>query len=572
MLTGIDPTWLVGGAQRRISLAAMDRVEIIWQCQPPGVRDAIGQNYPFRVEIIDRDLPDAAREGTIEILPVGFVELTLDPQRQQLPKGGKWLPDWKSKSAIANVSFKNDSNLYQQVEVQLQGKDADKCTYNCSPPAANLTLGATTNIELEIASNRPWLGIGKTLFLEAKGILSDRRLGSTDPATQSLEVRVLPRIPLWLQLAAIALLASIIGWLLKSGTPGHTDVVNSVRFSGDGDTAVSGSNDGTIRRWEVNGDRLDPHRRLAGGILASPNRATNSLRFMPEDSNRVAAGLENGIVTVLDVTTAAKIYDLEDANAQSDDRVFDLVFTQDSRNLFIGHGSGKVRVWNIPPRGSQNPPSIGNLIDLHQLGQSGFQVYTLAVSPDSQTLAIGGNFKRFILWDDWDKKSAQDRSPTIAVQKLEKLDPKLSAGTSDYVWGLAFAPKAPKVLATGDSDGYITIWNLSQCQPEKPPLPATGIRELNCQERGKIDRWQAGQQAIRTIAFNEDGKLLASAGDDGNIIVWSLTPEYKHDPLTQVNVDRSDRKINSIDLKTTNKGIEIISGGQDSHVQLHRMK
>ncbi len=566
-LTGIEPSWLIGGAERRVALDAATQVEIIWQCQPPSAIAALSQNYPFSVEAIDRELPDTDRQGTLEILPVGFIELKIDPQRQYLPTSGKWLPKWKSSTAPVSVLFKNGSNLRQQVEVLLQGKDEHNCRYNSLPPTANLDLGTTATIALEIASNRPWLGMGKTLALEVKGVLSDRRLGSTDPATQSLEVRVLPRIPFWMQLAAIALLAAIIGWLLKPGVSAHTDIVNSVRFSGDADTVVSGSNDGTIRRWQVRGDKLAPHSSLPRGILAAPDRGINILRLMPEDNNRVAAGLENGVVEILNIPTATKIFKLE----VGADRVFDLMFTQDSKHLFVGHGSGKVRVWNIPALNSSVPPVPINLLDLARLGQTNFQVYALALSPDRRTLVIGGNFKRFILWDDWEQKFSKEKPPQIAVQKLEKLDSKLSAGTSDYLWALAFAPKSPKILATGDSDGYITMWDLSKCQQEKSPMPNAGIKELNCQERGVIDRWQAGQKAIRSIVFSEDGKLLVSAGDDGKIVAWSLNAESKHDLQRRSIVYDSDRKINTIDLKTTNRGIEIVSGGQDFQVKLHRI-
>lgn len=568
-LQGIEPEWLVGGAERRLSLDGNTQVEVSFQCQPPSVLQAPSRNYPFQIEVIGQNLADANLNGILEVLPVGFVELKIDPNRRQLPQGGHWLPNWKTKSTTFGVSFKNGSNVHQQVHPILQGKDAQKCTADSLPPSASLDLGATTQVDLEIASNRPWVGIGKTLALEVKGVLSDSRLGSTDPATQSVEVRVLPLIPIWMQLGAIAMLVAIFGWLFKPSAGAHTDFVNTVRFSGDADTIVSGSNDGTIRRWQVFGDKVQPHERQRG-VLANLDRATNVLRFMPENNNRVAAGLENGAVELFDVKTATKIDKLIDPQ-WAGDRVFDLTFTPDSKYLFVGHGSGKVRVWNNPLLGGKLQPVAANLLDLTKLGQTSFEVHSLALSPDRQTLAIGGNFKRFILWD-WTKAQGKPPTQSILVQKLEKLDSKLSAGRDDNIWDLAFAPKAPNILATADSDGYVTMWDLARCQSEKQPVTVTPVTELDCQANGIIDRWQASPKAIRSIAFSEDGRLLVSAGDEGKIVVWSLDPDYKRDPQGRSTVYDSNQKINSIDLKTTNRGVEIVSGSQDFQVRLHHLK
>lgn len=53
----------------------------------------------FRSEATAAMLPQPQIEGILEILPVGFVELTARPQKQTIPLNGGWLPDWKSDSA-----------------------------------------------------------------------------------------------------------------------------------------------------------------------------------------------------------------------------------------------------------------------------------------------------------------------------------------------------------------------------------------------------------------------------------------------------------------------------------------
>ena len=559
--TGVDPSWLVGSAERRLSLDPGGLAEATFQCQPPSVVQAPSQNYPFTIDFT-----------TIE-------------KHLKIPSKSAWLPDWKSDTASFELLFKNASNLNQQINVQVQGRDWRKCSFKKLPEIANLHLGETSKVILDVKTKRPWVGIGKTLLLEAKSELSDQRLGSTDPATQTLEVKTLPIIPLWLQLAAIALLAALLALILQPRDVMHTRSVNSVRFSGIGLSVVSGSDDCTLRLWRIGADSLDPDDtvRYAGqpvacdqpqqpkGLMAITDDAVQVLRFMPLQNDRAAVGLDNGVIELRDVPSGAKIsqlQDLKDPKAKGD-RVFDLAFTSNSLNLFSGYGSGKVRVWSRPAPNSDFLPEP-QVIDVQStLKLSGFQVRALNLSPDAKTLVIAGNFKRFILWQ-WNPIQSGKQFPGLSVQSLEKLDPLV--GHEDYIWGLAFVPNsAEKILATSDSAGFITIWNLNQCQTIKNPNPLEKVNELNC---SPLDRWPASKTSVRSLAFSDDGGLLVSGGDDGRVIVWYLTPEHKLDKTKAAEgktIYQSSKKINSIDLKT-NQGTMIVSGSEDFQVKLHRIK
>lgn len=589
--TGIDPSWLASSAERRLSLDPGGLAEATFQCQPPSVVQAPSQNYPFTIEAVSNNGYPTNAEGNIEVLPVGFIDFNITQKHLKIPGKSAWLPDWKSDTASFELLFKNASNINQEINVQMQGRDWRKCSFKKLPDVANLHLGETSKVILDVKTKRPWIGIGKTLLLEAKSELSDQRLGSTDPATQTLEVETQPIIPLWLQLAAIALLAILLALILRPTEVMHTGSVNSVRFNGNGLSVVSGSVDCTLRLWQVDVNSLEPDDRVTyttgqpvacekpqqpKGLMANTDKPVVVLRFIPLQNNGVAVGLDTGVIQLIEVPSGKNIKELQDHNDPNGrgDRVFDLAFTPDSLNLFSGYGSGKLRVWSRIAPNSDFLAQPKKVINLKSKFGTDFQARALALTPDGKTLVIAGNFNRFILWQ-WDRSQSDKEPPDLSVQ-----NPNKGVGGDDFIWGLAFDPKSDKILATSDSTGMITIWNLDQCQTIKNPNPQVQINQLNC---SPIDTWQASKTSVpgvalpvRTLAFSDskNSNLLVSGGDDGRVVVWYLTPEHKLDKKKGVEgktIYRSSKKINSIDLKT-NQETMIVSGGEDFQVKLYSIK
>jgi len=584
---GVDSSWLIGNAERRFSLDPGGYTEVSFPCQPPSVVQSRSQNYPFTIEAISNNGYPASVAGNLEVLPVGFVEFSTTKNHQKIPSQSRWLPNWKSDTATFELIFKNASNLYQEINIQIHGRDWRKCSCKTVPETANLNLGQTSTVLLNVKTKRPWVGIAKTLLLEARAELFDQRLGSTDPATQTLELQILPIIPLWLQIIVLAMIALFLALLLRREPIMHTRSVNSVAFSGDSLSVLSGSDDCTLRLWSINSNSLEPininysgqpvacgKQQKPNGLLAITDDAIEVSRFMPVENNRVAVGLDNGVIELRDVPTGRrrdKLQDQQDTKAKGD-RVFDLAFTKNSLSLFSGYGSGKVRLWSRLSVNSdfQAQPQV---IDLEsKLNLSSFQVRALTLSPDDKTLVVAGNFKRFLFWQ-WNSSKLDNNLQSLSVQTLAKLDE--STGANDYIWAVAFVPNSQKkILATSDSAGFITIWNLNQCQTVKNDSFQKEIVEVNCPS---LDRWQeVSKMSVRSLVFSENGRLLVSGGDDGKVIVWYLTSEYKRDKTkapTGTTIYQSSKKINSVDLKTINNQENmIVSGGEDFKVKLDRIK
>ncbi|MBE9010666.1 hypothetical protein IQ250_10645, partial [Pseudanabaenaceae cyanobacterium LEGE 13415] len=310
-LTELDPAWIVGSAERRVEIGAGQSSEVMFQCQPPSAQQAPSQDYPFTIAATTRDGTSATGNGIVEVLPIGFVQFEAKPQEQKLPASGGWLPDWRSRFALFELVLKNTSNLRQQASIELRGNDCQQCEFQLDSTPTKLPLGEATPIFLKVKPKRPWIGRVKLLQFEAKAWLSDSRLGSADPATHRLLLKVFPIVPLWLLLALLAAIASLIMLLLQPPAITHLASVNAVLFSGTSGLVplvLSGSDDCTIRSWTVQETTLQARGKLtqgnpneacsdrkpnsSSGLLAMTGKPVRTLALIPANNQLLFAGLQ----------------------------------------------------------------------------------------------------------------------------------------------------------------------------------------------------------------------------------------------------------------------------------------
>ncbi|QBM86062.1 chromatin assembly factor 1 subunit B [Metschnikowia aff. pulcherrima] len=96
-------------------------------------------------------------------------------------------------------------------------------------------------------------------------------------------------------------------------------------------------------------------------------------------------------------------------------------------------------------------------------------------------------------------------STTIAIhwhddgQPIYSLDYQVSQGES-------------RRLATAGGDNNVRIWKVTNIDPKEPLKPSVEY----------LSTLRKHSQAVNTVRFNSSGEFLASAGDDGNLIIWSL--------------------------------------------------
>lgn len=576
-LNGLDLSWFPKGRERDLRLAGGGKIREVLECQIPNLLTlAESKNYAFTIEASQLDTAAVAVDGLIRVLPRGYVNFNCKKAITSLAEAellnkNRWL-FWQQRFANQQFSLEldNHSNLCQETTFKIcdlealykktlqfpfwlklwhkikspsQENSSEKeakeipngsLTWEMFPEQANLSLNVPTIFNLKVQQKRPWFGWTKLKYIQAQAVTSDDRVEVRND-TQTLELAVPPILPVWLQLVLL-LLGFSIGWMLLSKSywleRQHSQPVNSVRLSGLAKEVISGSSDQTIRRWLVQDHDLRPL-----GVLVHADKAVRVLRYRPVNNDQIAIGFENGEIQLLNLLSDAVPVPLS-SNKQKDDRVFDLVYTKDSRSLFSGHGSGMVWQWNI-----QDGVLLNQRIKRSQ--KVGFAVNSLAlVGPDESHVAIAGRFNQLTLWN-------------LKTNQLQPLKNYGVGSQENYITSIATSEKKPYMMATADNQGSIKTWDLRSCL----------TRKNDCE---LIEEWVPDKQAVRSVAFSPDGCYLASAGDNGKAILWSLNSKGDRIGDGQV-LYQSSQPLKTIDINRDRDQILITSAGDDHQVRLHRV-
>ena len=372
----------------------------------------------------------------------------------------------------------------------------------------------------------------------------------------------------------------VILWDVETGecldTKRHKDWVVFVTFSPDGKLLASGSNDNTVKLWNVEIDgkthtnikhlrTLPGHDGRVWSIAFRPNESDVQIlasssedqtvkfwdlskyrllktwigytnRFWSvafnHDGTLLASGSDDSIVRLWD----AKTGECSRYFRGHEGRVWSVAFSPDGKLLASSGNDGKVILWNI---------ETGQY--LHVLQEHEGWVWSVAFSPDGKLLASGGDDCTVRLWDvetgqylpfilnhdDRVRSVAFNHDTTLlaigsddgkvrlwnlkALEEAKKdpgedLQKNLEEGKywktlgehKSWVWSVAFSPDG-KLLASGGDDGKVILWNIETDQKDK-------YGEILVEHEGRV--W--------SVAFSPDGKLLASGGDDGKVILWNI--------------------------------------------------
>jgi WD40 repeat protein len=546
---GIPETWLIEGATRQFQIKAGGQFSTNFLCQPPFGTEAVSKVYPLTITATHTNGPEAEALASLDILPRGSLSFECDPKVLTIPKGWRWR-FWRNDTATFQIHLNNASNLEQKVSIDILSESNLSYKVELDPNQVELPPLAQQTLELNIQRDRPWLGITEKLEFQVKSQWHDRRLEPRSPS-QTIELRLQPIIPSWAFIVMSALLLTTLWYFswLNPDNPfsGHRSAVTSVQLDGLTTIALSSSNDQTLRKWYMDGF-FNPLINQDIGVVAQASKAMRVVRFRPVNNDLAAIGMENGDIQLWSLLEDKPTKPLFTYSYQRDDRVFGLTFTLDSRFLFSSHGSGLVLRWTtdrltLEQKAEQAKQPL-------QTQKFDFAISDSAlVGNDEKKLAVAGRFNQLAIWN-WEQNT---------IQKVAYPAP---GGQEDYIQSIDVAEYRPNLLATGDTQGFITIWDLTGCLADS---------DRSCTI---IDRWGDGHQgkAIRSLSLSPSGCYLVSGGDDGRAMFWALTATGKR--AGELNkgeiLDQQANGITAVDVRSSGSHTIAIAGNSLGKVRAYQ--
>ncbi len=241
---------------------------------------------------------------------------------------------------------------------------------------------------------------------------------------------------------------------------GHDYPIESVVFAPDGKTALSASKDNTIKYWNLSTGQvlktLKGHSDWVQAVAFSPN---GKFALSGSDDNTVKLWeLSNGRV-------------IKTLNEHSQ-HVLAVAFSLNGETVLSASKDRSIKLWDL---------STGKVIKT--LSGHSASVEAITLSPDGKKVLSASRDKTIKLWD---------LSTGRVVKTL--------VGHSDSVESVAFSPDG-KIALSGSADKTIKLWDLSTGQVIKT-----------------LEKHSA---TIKSVTFSPNGKLILSASLDNTIRLWN---------------------------------------------------
>jgi WD40 repeat protein len=259
-------------------------------------------------------------------------------------------------------------------------------------------------------------------------------------------------------------------WDISSGKEirnftGHSRSVYSVAFSPDGKYALSGSWDGTLKLWNISSGKEIRS-------FTEDSDFVNSVAFSPDGKYALSGSGDN--TKLWEISSGKEIRRFTGHS----DSVQSVAFSPDGKYALSGSGDNTLKLWEI---------SSGK--EIRRLTGHFDSVHSVAFSPDGKYALSGSCDKTLKLWEISSGKEI--RSFT---------------GHSRSVYSVAFSPDG-KYALSGSGDKTLKLWEISSGK--------------------EIKSFTGHSDFVNSVAFSPDGKYALSGSEDKTLKLWEITSGKK---------------------------------------------
>jgi len=374
---------------------------------------------------------------------------------------------------------------------------------------------------------------------------------------------------------------------------GHSECVNSVMYSPDGRRIVSGSDDGTIKIWDVNNGKelrtLSGHKGGVGSAKYSPDgkyivsgsveikiwdaqtgkelrtlsghtKDVNSVMYSP-DGKRIVSGSSDNAIKIWDAETGKELRTLSGHT----NTITSVTFSPDGKRIVSGSYDGTIKIWDAET--GKELRTLSGHTDL---------VMSVLYSPDGKYIVSGSHDKTIKIWDADTGKELRTLS-----------------GDKGGVSSLAFSPDG-KNIVSGTNYWNISIWNIDsgkellsfspdvlwigsvcystdgKCIVSAPKTYENNnraVRIWNAQTGRELMKLGGFTDEINSVAYSPNGKLIASGygsesdADDYTVRIWNI--ENGQEVMT---LSGHTEMITSVTFSPDGK--RIMSGSRDEKIKI----
>lgn len=351
-------------------------------------------------------------------------------------------------------------------------------------------------------------------------------------------------------------------WELETKTcmslPSQGGRVWSVAWNPNGKILASGCEDATIKLWDgQNGKSLD--------ILSGHQQRVRSVAWS-SGGEWLASGSDDQTIKIWDGKTGNCRLTLVDHTEAVMAVAFAPQPTPDTPLLLASASEDKtVKLWD---------GQTG--ICLRTLNDHSDRLIALAFSPDGTVLASGGKDRQIKLWSV---------ATGVCLAVLQ--------GHNNRVWSVAFSPDG-KTLVSGSDDQTIKLWDINVPDIQNASISsyktligyanqfwsvafspdgrliAAGsddkvVRLFDSNSGERLQRLEEHTKRVRAVAFSPDGKTLASGSEDQTLRLWDVSHG-----ICQMRLREHTKWVCAVAF--TPDGTTLASGSEDSTLKLWKVE